>query len=240
MIKPIIGITTNSHFPKQNLPNDKLAHTYIEAVQAAGGLPVLLPNSLTKEDVAELRGRLDGLLLSGGGDLDPERFHGKKSEKIGDVWAPRDELEIQLVKMSLDSDWPLLGICRGMQVINVALGGTLYTDIPEQFVTTVSHNSSNERGRDHIAHRVTIVEGSILSGILQVPDLGVNSFHHQGVDRVASGLQVSAIAEDGLVEGLEMAGKRFFVGVQWHPECLTRQKEQRALFEALIRAAAGN
>ena len=237
MAKPLIGITTNPNFAQKFQPNDKLAHTYIAAIQAAGGIPLLLPNCLTAEEVKLLRGRLDGLLLSGGGDIDPRRFNGKKSDKIGDVSAARDELEIELVKLSLATNWPLLGICRGIQVINVALGGSLYTDIPEQFATALSHDVPADWERDRIAHRVTIVEDTLLAGIMRVPAIGVNSFHHQAIERVAGGLQVCATAEDGLVEGVELPGAHFLVGVQWHPECLTRQKEQRALFETLVRAA---
>ena len=240
MTKPLIGITTNPDFSAYSQSNDKLAHTYIESIQAAGGIPLLLPNFLTAEEVKLLRGRLDGLLLSGGGDIDPRRFSGKKSDKVDDVSAARDELEIELVKLSLATDWPLLGICRGIQVINVALGGSLYTDIPEQFTTALSHDVPADWERDRIAHQVTIVEDTLLSEIMRVPAIGVNSFHHQAIERVADGLRVCATAEDGLVEGVENPESRFLVGVQWHPECLTRQKEQRALFEALIRAAQGN
>jgi putative glutamine amidotransferase len=237
MIHPLIGITTNPVHPRNDLPYDKLAHTYCESVCAAGGIPVMLPNILSADVVVSLRDLLDGILLSGGGDIAPERFHGIESPAIGNISPERDRLEFQLVQLSVETDWPLLGICRGFQVINVALGGTLYTDIPEQFATKIQHNTSEEYGRDALAHEVTIIEGTVLAGILKQPGLLVNSFHHQAVKQIAPELKVSSIATDGLVEGLEMVDKRFFIGVQWHPECLPLQAEQRALFEAFVQTA---
>ena len=237
MIHPLIGITTNPVHQDNGLPYDKLAHTYCESLRAAGGIPVMLTDLLSADEVISLRGRLDGILLSGGGDIAPERFHGIESPTIGNISPERDRLEFQLVQLSVETDWPLLGICRGFQVINVALGGTLYTDIPEQFATKIQHNTPEECGRDALAHEVTIIEGTVLAGTLKQPHVPVNSFHHQAVTQVAPGLKVSAKAADGLVEGLEMVGKRFFIGVQWHPECMPLRTEQRALFEAFVQIA---
>jgi putative glutamine amidotransferase len=131
----------------------------------------------------------------------------------------------------------LLGICRGLQVINTALGGTLYTDIPTQYDSLLSHNTPENLGREYFAHEVTIVKETGLAGIVGASVLPVNSFHHQAVKRVAPGLQVTATATDGLVEGLELPNQRFFMGVQWHSECLPDEIAQRALFTAFIRSA---
>lgn len=237
MTSPLIGITTAPHFLRNGLSHDRLAHTYIQAVKTAGGIPVLLPSSLQGTDLTVLRERLDGILLSGGGDIDPQRFGGIPSETIDDVSEKRDELEFALVKLSVETDWPLLGICRGMQVINTALGGSLYTDLPSQYGTSVNHSTPDENGRDFLAHEVTIKSDTFLAGILKSQQFWVNSFHHQGIQRAAEKLVLSAVASDGLVEGLELPGRRFFVGVQWHPECLPLQAEAQALFETFIRAA---
>jgi putative glutamine amidotransferase len=245
MSRPLIGITINPKYPNlkypyRDLPYDRLAHTYIEAICGAGGIPLLLPTHLSSEEILALRDRLDGILLSGGGDIDPERFHGVPSAAISDVCTARDDLEFRLVQLSLETDWPLMGICRGVQVINTVLGGNLYTDIPEQFDSQILHDTSPENGRDYFAHEVTIVGGTRLAEILGQKKLWVNSFHHQAVKLTADRLQVSATASDGLIEGLELPEKRFFIGVQWHPECLLQYEEQRALFAAFVQAAKGN
>jgi putative glutamine amidotransferase len=237
MNRPLIGITTNPFMPKNSQLSDKLAHTYCKAVQAAGGIPLMLPTIISAEEIAQLRDHLDGILLSGGGDVAPGRFPEADTGLSEDVSEQRDELELALVNLSLRTNWPLLGICRGCQVINVALGGTLYTDIPTQVNSPLVHNSARELGRDYLAHEVTIIIGTDLAAILGEFTLMVNSFHHQSVKQVGAGLRVSARASDGLVEGLELPGQRFFLGVQWHPECLPLLKEQQALFEAFIQSA---
>ena len=237
MGRPLIGITLNSFHPKNGLAYDKLAQNYIDAVILAGGMPVLLPNAIPLDEILLLRERLEGILLTGGGDIAPERFGGVQTNTLDSVSAQRDELEFRLVQMSVKTDWPLLGICRGVQVMNVALVGTLYTDIPTQYPSTLLHDTPEDKERNYLAHEVTIAEGTVLSGIVRQEKLKVNSFHHQAVKQAADCLHVSARAADGLVEGLELPGLRFFVGVQWHPECLGRYAEQRALFEAFIRAA---
>lgn len=237
MMKPLIGITTNSIHAKNIPPYDRLAHAYIDSIISAGGIPVLLPNHLPGDEVELLRKRLDGIVLSGGGDIDALRYSGAKTTSTRDVSKERDDLEFRLVQQSVASNWPLLGICRGIQMINVALGGTLYTDIPTQYNSQLVHDTPKEKGRDYPAHEVTIINGTALAGILKKSALMVNSFHHQAVKQPAPALLVSAKASDGLIEGLELPGQRFFVGVQWHPECLPAESEQRALFNALIRAA---
>ena len=245
MSRPLIGITLNPKYPNlkypyQDLPYDRLAHTYIDAIRGAGGIPLLLPTNLSAEELLSLRDRLDGVLLSGGGDIAPERFNGIPSATISDVCPERDNLEFALVKMSLETDWPLMGICRGIQVINTALGGNLYTDIPSQYDSRIAHYTPIDKKRDYLAHEVTIVAGTRLNEITGQAALQVNSFHHQAVQRVSDRLQVSASASDGLIEGVEIPEQRFFLGVQWHPECLPQSKEQQALFSAFIRAAQRN
>ena len=236
MIRPVIGITTNQDTSRQNAPYDTLSSAYAAAIQAAGGLPLLIPNELPLEALTDLRKHLDGVLLSGGGDIDPTHFNGIDHISIGGISQQRDELEISLVRLAVATDWPLLGICRGTQIINVAMGGTLYTDIPSQYHTELTHNTPLDQGRDFLAHEVTIMAESRLNAILGSDKLMVNSFHHQAIKNVAVKLTVSATAADGLVEGLELAEQRFFVGVQWHPECIWQKPEQQKLFKAFIRA----
>ena len=244
MQKPLIGITLTPRYPhprhsKHALPYDRIAHAYVESIQKAGGIPILLPTLLKSDEIKRLRSHLDGILLSGGGDIEITRFNGKPSKTVSDVSPDRDEMEYALVQMSLESNWPLFGICRGMQVINAVMGGTLYTDIPEQYDSKTAHNLPEENGRDYPAHEVRIIEGTRLAAIMEKKLLHVNSFHHQGVLKVAEGLVVNATASDDLIEGLEYPVQRFLIGVQWHPECLQKSSEQRALFETFIHAAQG-
>lgn len=238
MSSPLIGITVNHVTRKNKDVEDWLLSAYPAAVMTAGGLPVMVPNEFPLDKIALLIKKLDGLILTGGGDIETSRFNGVESDKVGGVSRERDELELQLVRQALQADLPLLGICRGLQVLNVALGGTLFTDIPAQFPTTPQHNyPSKLRPRDFIAHQVTVLPGSLLSMILKLTQLDVNSRHHQAVKDVAEDFVISARAADGLIEALEIPGKRFVLGVQWHPENLQHSMEHLALFEALIQSA---
>lgn len=234
MKTPLIGITAS----KNNEPDDRLPQAYSTSVIAAGGAPVLLPTGYPVEAVPELLGRLDGLLLSGGGDVSPALFPAKDPHLCDDILPDRDMLEFALLKTASQMNLPVLGICRGMQVINVSRGGTLYTDIPSQFTTSLQHSTPEENGRDSLVHEVTIESDSQLARILGVPRLKVNSFHHQAALVIGQNLQVVAHASDGLVEAVEDRSMRFFVGVQWHPECLQAvASAHRALFTAFIEAA---
>ena len=237
MPKPLIGISVNPRYPKIEQSYDRLAHSYVNAIQAAGGIPVLLPTELWTDELKGLRQRLDGILLSGGGDIDPKQFGGVHTRRLTEVYAARDVLEFKLVHLSVETDWPLLGICRGMQVINTALGGTLYTDIPTEYETDIEHDTAMyDSSRDFLAHEVRIIEGTRLSNIIAQPAIQVNSFHHQAVLALAGKLKANAFAGDGLIEGVELPEHRFLVGVQWHPECLPEIPEQRKLFKAFIQA----
>lgn len=238
MPMPLIGVTCTQETGVNNAPAmERISVMYTDAVTAAGGLPVILPTDLPIEELETLRHKLDGILLTGGGDIDPIRYRGKSHPRLTYVSTKRDELEIALAKLAAKSDWPLFGICRGVQVMNVALHGTLYVNVPTQFPTTLDHDTPIDQGRDLIAHEVTIEAGTRLATILGSERIPVNSFHHQAVREIAPGLKVSARATDGLVEGLELADHRFFLGVQWHPECIQDHPEQRLLFQAFIQAA---
>lgn len=236
MNTPLIGITTNQDSVHFATAYNTLSAAYVKAVRDAGGMPVLLPNEFPLDRLSDLRSRLDGIIFSGGGDVETSLFNGVDNDAVSGVSKDRDKLEISLVHLAVETDWPFLGICRGIQVINVALGGDLYTHIPDQFKSSIRHATPASLGRDHIAHQVTTRNGTVLSQILQMETLPVNSFHHQAIQNPAPALTVCAHAEDGLIEGVELASHRFGVGVQWHPECIQNHPEQRRLFTAFIQA----
>ncbi len=210
---------------------------YIEAIVRAGGNPVLVPVGYPIDHLPALRARLDGLLLTGGDDIDPALFGGQAHPKVSGIDAGRDRLEIALARMAVETEWPFLAICRGIQVMNVALGGTLYTHIKDQLPGALEHGLWDTHPRDYLAHKVRLQAGSRLESILGGPSAGVNSFHHQGVEKAAPGLAETAWAPDGLVEGVELPEHPFALGVQWHPECIPQQENQAALFRAFVEAA---
>jgi putative glutamine amidotransferase len=178
------------------------------------------------------------VLLTGGGDIDPARFKEAPYPSLIEVSPLRDALEIDVVERALDEDVPLLAICRGLQVLNVALGGTLYQDLPTDRPSAVAHSQSEPR--DHATHVVKVMgEGTRLASIVGLSELEVNSFHHQGIKQLARGLREVAWAPDGVIEAVEMDGDRFVVAVQWHPEDLVeRDPAARSLFAALTAAAS--
>ncbi len=211
---------------------------YLDALTATGLTPVLVPAG--GPPPARLLALADGLLLPGGVDVVPERY-GEDPHPTTEVDPSLDRLEQDLLVPLLAADRPVLAICRGMQALNVALGGSLVQDLPSQRPGPVDHRP--DLGRAHLAHRLRIAAGSRLAEVLGTPDLVVNSLHHQGVGRVAPGLRATAHAEDGLVEGVELADRSFVVGVQFHPEELWRESPPIARlfagFAAAVRAAAG-
>lgn len=234
MKKPTIAITTN--FTSAELEANPLS-AYATAVRDAGGEAVLLPRDLAVEEYASLREKYDGLLLSGGGDVDIKYFNGTPNPAIGTSSPLRDRLELALTKLAVESTWPVFGICRGIQLLNVALGGTLITDIPSQFATNIQHSTPDEKGRQFLAHEVEICEDTALAAIIGAKRINVNSFHHQALGALAPGLVVTARASDGLIEAVESphAAKPVF-GVQWHPENLQALPAHKALFVSFINA----
>jgi putative glutamine amidotransferase len=235
--RPLVGLTTSVTFgssPERAYVNA----AYVRAVQAAGGAPVLLPPHLDEATRAALWTRLDALVLTGGGDIDPARFGEAPHARVYEVSAQRDELELGFTRRALDDGVPLLAICRGIQVLNAALGGTLYQDIPSEPGSAIDH--SQKAPRHQPTHRVKIMgEGTRLGSVVGSTELEVNSFHHQAIKRLGTGLREVAWAEDGIIEGIEMGGAHPFVlGVQWHPEDLVdHDAAARALFTAVVEAA---
>lgn len=201
---------------------------YVRAVERAGGIPVILPVTAPGAVRDALR-IAQGVLLTGGTDVQPS-LYGAPEDPTRTVDPPRDAFEMALFEQTVASDRPLLAVCRGMQLINVAMGGTLLQDV---FAATGQNHDDYKRWMDDV-HRVDVEPSSRLAKALGVVDLGVNSIHHQGVDRLGAGLRAVAWAEDGSIEGVELPEARFAVGVQWHPEVLDQRREQQGLFEELV------
>ncbi|NWF68241.1 MAG: gamma-glutamyl-gamma-aminobutyrate hydrolase family protein [Chloroflexi bacterium] len=237
---PLIGLpTTKFTRPDNGLDYYFSYHRIVSAIVHAGGVPVLIPTDMPDEDTRALYETVDGLLLPGGGDVDPQ-FYG--AERHGATQTPdlsRDVLELKLVRWAVDDDLPLLGICRGNQVVNVALGGTLTQDIPSEVQTPIKHDMPN-RPLERVlrAHEVQVQPESHLARILQGTRFPVNSLHHQAIQQPAPGVNVTAHADDGVIEALEVPNKRFAVSVQWHPEDLyLDDSAMQRLFQAFIEAA---
>jgi putative glutamine amidotransferase len=238
MNQPLIGITTYRTTNESHHPILALGENYVQAVAQAGALPVLVPLGLPDDQVNGILVRLDGILFSGGGDIEPAAFGMESVPEVKSVDPDRDRVEIRLVKTALSEGLPFLGICRGLQVINVALGGSLYTHIADQHPQALKHDYSPDWPRDHLPHAVRVEPDSRLAAILRMKNPKVNSLHHQGVCHLAPGLQAVAWAPDTLIEAVELPGHPFGLGVQWHPEWLTAHTSMRTLFHAFVEAAS--
>lgn len=233
MRKPLIGISCNY---EQDLKRFSVSEGYVRMIEAAGGRPLLLPVYSDMEDLHEMLSLVDGVLLGGGTDIDPQAYGETDRGKCGPIVPVRDRQEIEIVRyLTGHTDKPLFCICRGAQILNVAAGGTLCQDL-ESEGPYWNHARSNYPG--HVpCHTVQVKKGSLLEKITGTPRLGVNSLHHQGMRKAGKNLKVAACSQDGVIEAVEMDGKAFVLGVQWHPEKMTDSPEQRLLFEAFIEAA---
>lgn len=215
--------------------------TYLRCLTAAGALPVVVPLELSPYALRGIFDRLDGILLTGGGDMDPTHFHEAPHPAITTVKAERDTAEILVARWAAQQDVPLLGICRGHQVVNVALEGSLFQDIPTQIPTTLKHDSGQALPLDYVAHQVALQHDSRLAQVLGADDVATNSRHHQAVRQVGSGLRAVAHTADGVIEATESPTARFLCTVQWHPENLcngSRATNMTPLFAAFTNAAA--
>ena len=233
MPKPFIGLTTTHTSKSSKTPKYGVNVLYAKAISSAGGLPVLIPLNLSDDDLDSLIFNLDGILFTGGNDIDPRQYGNPPHRKVEGVDEERDRVEIHLVKKLISSSKPFLGICRGFQVINVAMGGTLYGHLPDQFPGNVIHDN-HDLPRNFIAHSVSVDTDNCLSKIFSSTQAEVNSLHHQGVRRLAPELLPSAYAPDNLIEAFELTGYPFGLAVQWHPEELQEVKVMRRLFQAFV------
>ena len=229
-MKPIIGLLAEI----DDELKCKVKHTYVHAIELAGGAPVLLPYI---EDVAVIQRLVegcDGFLFTGGGDIDPRYYGEAMRETCGTPTPARDTLELALFAEAVRTDKPILGICRGIQVLNVALGGTLYQDIPSEIDGAIAHRKPEE---DPPLHEVNVLPGTPLAHIANGARMTVNTYHHQAVKALGAGLQTMATADDGVIEAVYLPGERYLRGYQWHPERLVESHEAHLrLFEEFVAA----
>ena len=196
-----------------------LNRAYVHAIEAAGGVPIILPVTRDADIIARYLGVVDGLLLSGGVDIGPEWYDAPPHPKLGPTDADRDATEIPLACAAVAQDVPIFGICRGLQVLNVALGGSLYQDLPAEHPSLIAHQQTDRNiPRSQTVHNIALAPEGRLAGILGPDPMPVNSLHHQAIHRLAPGMEITARAADGVIEAVEMPGKYYVVAVQFHPE----------------------
>lgn len=209
---------------------------YMDGIIAAGGIPVMLPLTEDGESILQIVRSFDGFLFTGGQDVSPEFYGEGRLPECGECSPQRDAMEKVLLEAALDADKPIFGICRGIQFLNAALGGTLYQDLPTQYVSETEHHMVPPY--DRIAHKVAILKDTPLSAMLSLETLGVNSYHHQAVKALSPRLKPMAVSEDGLTEAVYMPGWRFVMAVQWHPEFFFKKDRSSAIiFEKFVEAA---
>lgn len=231
MRKPFIGIT-GSHYTTSTWSPSAVGtrRPYVDAVIAAGGVPVVMPPVLAPHDdiLDAYLAHIDGLLLPGGGDIDPALYGAAVHPKTANIDAFRDYSELYLTRAAVQRGTPILGICRGLQVINVALGGTMIQDIPDEVGGPWAHNGSATREDwEHMAHPMRIEADSQLATLLGTTEMSVNSLHHQALGQLGHGLRAVAWSDDGIIEGAEGTGANFIVAVQCHPEALYDNADPR-------------
>lgn len=242
-MKPIIGVTPDYNAGDRKEwggrePTYFLRARYIRAIEESGGIPLILPLVTDRAARDRLLHDVDGLLLTGSGPDLPPALYGERQRYTFRVMSKRrSTFELDMVRLARKTNVPVLGICGGMQTMNVACGGSLFQDIPSQFATSLQHRQL--KPATALSHAITITPGSLLRRIMHTVTLRVNSSHHQSVKAVAPSLVASAVASDGVIEAIELPTHRFFLGIQWHPEFLfDRYRLHRRLFEAFLRAAS--
>lgn len=232
MSKPLIGIGSDIAGAPGNRDQVFAYATYIDSLRDAGAVPVLIPPQ--QENAADVLDTLDGVLLAGGRDCDPALYGEAGHPSVEPMDPRRQDNDLSLARLARKRGVPTLGVCLGLQVMNIAAGGALIQDIPSQHGTTIQHVSGPD---DRVRHDVRIEAETRLARIIGAGDVNVNSSHHQAIGRVAEGLRVSAVAPDGIVEALEDPAHPFYVGVQWHPEDMQSEASAASLFRAFVEAA---
>jgi putative glutamine amidotransferase len=247
-MRPLIGVTTSEvrraetvqPTPEGEPPRHEMALglTYLRAIEAAGGIPVVIP-PLHVDAIEPLLGCLSGICLSGGPDLDPSTYGEKPHANLGPTEPDLDHFELAIASAADQRGLPILAICRGTQALNIVRGGTLDQHIPDHTdgSARIDHRQSNPGNEP--SHHVRIEAGSSLASTVDAGELEVNSFHHQAIDRLGRGLVATAWADDGTIEAVEDPSREFMLGVQWHAELLTERHEEAALFRGFVAAAAG-
>jgi putative glutamine amidotransferase len=239
--RPVIGIPAATYTDQEYVatPTNRFNGKYPAALAASGALPLVIPLNLPEDILHDIFLRLDGLCLAGGVDVDPAYYGEQRHPQLGQVDAARDATELALARWALAADLPILGICRGIQLLNVAAGGSLYQDIPAQLPAAGRHDFRlAESAWERPTHQVAVEGGSRLARVLDATEAQTNSFHHQALKRVAAGFAAVAWAPDGVIEGIEAPAQRFALGVQWHPEGMFNSDPRaRRIFEAFTAAA---
>ena len=213
--------------------------SYVDALAAAGCASVLIPILDDDERLRAIYERLDGILFPGGADIAPHEYGEEPIDNLNKVEPERDRVELRLARWAVEDELPTLGICRGQQLLNVALGGTLYQDLLHQGATALDHPGPDGRPRDALIHRVRIDPDSRLAQLIDETSVDVNSLHHQAVKEVAATLHISGRSDDGVIEAVELPDHRFLIAVQWHPEEMTDVPWVRRLFRGFAQAAVG-
>ena len=235
-MKPIIGISAGREIGNTQFYKTALAQKYTDAIINAGGTPLIIPLGMAEEQLEDIANAVDGIMVTGGGDMATEIFNGQAHPRVCGVDALRDETEFKLVRFADKMQKPLLGICRGNQVINVAFGGTLFTDIAAQVPEAKRHDWYPNIPRDQLSHTISITKDAKLVKIFGGTEIAVNSLHHQSIDKIGEGLLVTAHAPDGIIESIEKPDHPYLIGVQWHPEWLTALPAMQNLFKTFVNA----
>lgn len=243
-MKPLIGITCSMgldiySMSQEHMPavQHRLSDNYVKAIIQAGGVPVIIPSCEDESLMADIVDGLDGILLSGGGDVDPVLYGQRATGHLGSVTPLRDTTELAIARYAIEkTNKPVLGICRGIQVMNVAMGGTLHIDLTD--AGKLCHNLTMYP-RHMTTHCIEVARGTLLADIMGAGQGKVNSYHHQAVDALAPDFLVTAVSvPDQVIEAIELPGRRYVLGVQWHPEGLIDREESRNLFRSFVAAAA--
>lgn len=242
--RPVIGIATQTlpAVPGERPPCWLMGRTYVEELRKVGAVPWVIP--LIPHDPATLQeifNRLDGVFITGGVDVDPSHYGETKTPLCGETDTDRDVVEIALLRHALERNLPVLAVCRGIQILNVTCGGTLYQDVTAQVPAALKHDyfpTAATPSRKYLAHDVTVKQGSRLGRILGDAVVPVNSMHHQAIKDLAPNLAPTAYAPDGIIEGVESLDERFLIAVQWHPEELTETQPGMARLFSTFAAAA--
>lgn len=235
-MRPLIGV-----IPLYDDERDSIwmVPGYLEGLREAGAIPLILPLNLDKEEFNDIKEKFSGFLLTGGHDVSPELYGEQKEDVCGRCSPERDRLESMVFLYALHKDIPVLGICRGIQLINALMGGTLYQDLPSRFQGKVNIEHHMAAPYNRHVHHLDILRNTPLYGVLKKEDIGVNSYHHQGIRDVGQGLEVMAYSEDGLAEAVYVPNRRFIWGIQWHPEFMYQtDHNQQQIFRAFVDSCA--
>lgn len=225
VVQPIIGVTTAMEINEEWY---FVSPDNIEAIVRSEGLPIMLPYLTDYVQINDLANKLDGLYLTGGGDIDPILFGEQPHQQLGDVMPARDHFELVLIRRMIELGKPILAVCRGVQILNIALGGDMYQDIYAQIDRELIQHQQ-QAPKYHPSHHVTVAKGSLLHQLTGKERLRVNSRHHQANRKIASSLKICAKAEDGMIEAIEGVGGTFILGLQWHPENMAKKNDPASL-----------